>query len=105
MLYLASEETIARLKAFAANGGTLVMTYISGIVNESDLTYLGGWPKICKRCLAWSLLKPIHSIRAIKCGPLSNRSYELKDYATVLKLSTADPEGFYEDDFMRTRRL
>ncbi|MGW8263826.1 beta-galactosidase, partial [Bacillus sp. LR--39] len=29
MLYLASEETIARLKAFAANGGTLVMTYIS----------------------------------------------------------------------------
>lgn len=45
MLYLASEETIARLKAFAANGGTLVMTYISGIVNESDLTYLGGWPQ------------------------------------------------------------
>lgn len=45
MLYLVSEETIARLKAFVAGGGHLVMTYISGLVNEHDLTYLGGWHK------------------------------------------------------------
>lgn len=28
---------ISRLKTFVANGGTLVMTYISGLVNEHDL--------------------------------------------------------------------
>ncbi|MEC0752652.1 beta-galactosidase [Bacillus haynesii] len=100
MLYLASEETVARLKAFAANGGTLVMTYISGIVDESDLTYLGGWPQD---------LQEMFGIVPVETDTLypgdkntvryQNRSYELKDYATVLKLSTADPEGFYEDDF------
>src|SRR5699024_10583366 len=34
MLYLVSDETAARLKEFVANGGRLVMTYISGVVNE-----------------------------------------------------------------------
>src|SRR5699024_7664030 len=37
MLYLVSEETISRLETFVANGGALVMTYISGVVNENDL--------------------------------------------------------------------
>jgi beta-galactosidase len=33
-----------RLKQFVADGGTLVTTYWSGIVDENDLVFLGGWP-------------------------------------------------------------
>ncbi|MFN2744930.1 MULTISPECIES: beta-galactosidase [unclassified Bacillus (in: firmicutes)] len=100
MLYLASEETIARLKAFVANGGTLVMTYISGLVNEHDLTYLGGWHPD---------LKEIFGIEPMETDTLypgdknavayRNQSYELRDYATVLKINAAVAEGFYQDDF------
>ncbi|MEC1438633.1 beta-galactosidase [Bacillus sonorensis] len=100
MLYLASEETVARLKAFAANGGTLVMTYISGIVNEYDLTYLGGWPQDLQEMFG---MEPVETDTLYpgdkNAVRYQNRSYELKDYATVLKLDTADPVGFYEDDF------
>ncbi|MDQ0858524.1 beta-galactosidase [Bacillus sp. V2I10] len=100
MLYLVSEETISRLKTFVANGGTLVMTYISGIVNEHDLTYLGGWHKD---------LQEIFGIRPLETDTLypsdnnyvtyRNQSYELKDYATVLENHSAIIEGHYKEDF------
>jgi beta-galactosidase len=45
MLYLLREETAARLAKFVSDGGTLVTTYLTGLVNESDLCYLGGYPK------------------------------------------------------------
>ena len=46
MLYMLPIAMQERLKAFVAAGGTLVTTYITGIVDENDLTYLGGWPEI-----------------------------------------------------------
>ena len=100
MLYLASEETIARLKGFVANGGTLVMTYISGIVNEYDLTYLGGWH---------SDLQEIFGINPLETDTLypkdtnkvqyNNKTYELKDYATIIDVASAQVEATYQDDF------
>ncbi|NUM47336.1 MAG: beta-galactosidase [Anaerolineales bacterium] len=44
MLYLLSEETATRLTEFVRAGGTLVTTYMTGWVNESDLTHLGASP-------------------------------------------------------------
>lgn len=100
MLYLVSEETIDRLKKFVANGGTLVTTYISGIVNESDLTYLGGWQKD---------LQEIFGMEPIETDTLypkdenqveyNGKTYALKDYATVIRLNEATSEGNYLEDF------
>ena len=44
MLYLLREGFEEKLKAFVDQGGTLIGTYHTGIVNDCDLTYLGGWP-------------------------------------------------------------
>jgi len=44
MLYMLKPGVAARLRAFVEQGGTLVTTYWSGIVNETDLCFLGGWP-------------------------------------------------------------
>ncbi len=44
MLYMLKPGVAERLRAFVAQGGTLVMTYWSGIVDENDLCFLGGWP-------------------------------------------------------------
>src|SRR5699024_6281745 len=41
MLYMFRAGIEERLRQFVQNGGTLVMTYWSGIVNESDLCHLG----------------------------------------------------------------
>ena len=44
MLYMVRPGVAERLRAFVAGGGTLVTTYVSGVVDESDLCFLGGAP-------------------------------------------------------------
>ncbi|RXZ79431.1 beta-galactosidase [Paenibacillaceae bacterium] len=44
MLYMLKPGTVERLEAFVRSGGTLVLTYWSGIVDENDLCFLGGFP-------------------------------------------------------------
>ena len=44
MLYMLRPGVAERLEAFVAGGGTLVATYWSGIANETDLCFLGGFP-------------------------------------------------------------
>jgi beta-galactosidase len=43
-LYLMSAEVGARLTAFVEAGGHLVVSFFSGIVDEADRAYLGGYP-------------------------------------------------------------
>ncbi|WP_067844078.1 beta-galactosidase [Amphibacillus sediminis] len=44
VLYMVKEGVADRLKTFTKNGGTFITTFFSGIVNESDLVTLGGYP-------------------------------------------------------------
>lgn len=100
MMYLLSLDTISRLKEFVANGGTLVSTYITGIVNEHDLTYLGGWPQDLKDIFGMSpvetdTLYPSDRNK-VRYG---DKEYELKEYASILKINQAKIEGEYLEDF------
>lgn len=44
MLYMVREGVGERISEFVKNGGTLITTYLSGIVNDNDLCFLGGFP-------------------------------------------------------------
>lgn len=44
VLYAVPEELRARLDAYVRAGGSLVATYFSGVVNEDDRVWLGGYP-------------------------------------------------------------
>jgi beta-galactosidase len=44
MLYMVRPGVAERIAAFVEGGGTLVSTYWSGIVDENDLVFLGGFP-------------------------------------------------------------
>lgn len=44
MLYMLKEGVASRLKAFVQDGGQLVLTYLSGYVNQNDLCFMGGFP-------------------------------------------------------------
>lgn len=55
MLYMCRQETGEKLEQFVLEGGTLVVTYWSGIVNESDRCHLGGFPGPLRKVLGiWS---------------------------------------------------
>ncbi len=44
MCYLLREGFAQRLTAFVEGGGTLVLTYLAGTVNQDDLCFAGGFP-------------------------------------------------------------
>lgn len=44
VLYMVKEGVKEALETFVQQGGTLVLTYMSGIVDQSDNVYLGGYP-------------------------------------------------------------
>jgi beta-galactosidase len=44
MLFMLKPGVADRLDAFVKAGGTLVLTYLSGVVNETELVLRGGWP-------------------------------------------------------------
>src|SRR5699024_5065633 len=74
--------------------------YISGVVNENDLTYLGGWH---------SDLQEIFGINPIETDTLypkdknyvsyQNESFQLQNYATIIDMKGAKVEGMYIEDF------
>lgn len=100
MLYLVSEDTIARFKKFVADGGTLVFTYISGLVNEHDLTYMGGWPKDLQDIFGINPQETDTYYPADRNAvTYQGKTYELKDYATVIDVQSANIEGVYKQDF------
>ncbi len=43
-MYLCREEWAENLRQYVRGGGTLVVSYFSGIVDEDDSVYLGGYP-------------------------------------------------------------
>lgn len=51
MAYLLREETGRKIEQFVKDGGTLLTTYWSGIVNENDLCHLGGFPGPLRKTL------------------------------------------------------
>jgi beta-galactosidase len=44
MLFMLKPGVVPRLRAFVEQGGTLLLTYLSGIVDPTNLVLRGGWP-------------------------------------------------------------
>ena len=44
MLFMLKPGVVERLLAWVKGGGTLVLTYLSGIVDETNIVFRGGWP-------------------------------------------------------------
>jgi len=60
-LYLVPEETATRLSDFARGGGNLVVGFFSGIANQDDRVYPGGYPGAFRELLG---------VRVEEFGPL-----------------------------------
>ena len=61
MLYLVPEDTATRLSDFARGGGNLVVGYFSGIADQDDRVYPGGYPGAFRELLG---------VRVEEFGPL-----------------------------------
>ncbi|MBX4264575.1 beta-galactosidase [Clostridium estertheticum] len=111
MLYMVKPGVGERIEAFVKNGGTFVATYWSGIVNENDLCFLGGFPGPLRKVLGiWS-----EEIESLYDGEVNNIVFDnnnklgLKgEYETVELIDLIHAEGAqvlatYKSDFFAGR--
>lgn len=107
MLYLCREETGRKLERFVEQGGTLVTTYWSGIVDEHDLCHLGGFPGPLRTTLGiWA--EEIEGLYDHDCNGLSmspdnqlglTGTFESHEICELIHTEGAEVLGVYTDSF------
>lgn len=109
MLYLLSETGMKALKEYVAAGGTLVSTYITGVVNEADLTYLNGWPQALQELFGLRVKETdVYYPKDHNRIQTATGDYGVKDYAALIEVQDAEvlaryQEGFYQGEAAVTR--
>ena len=111
MVYMTSEDFGKRVESFVEAGGTFVTTYWSGIVNETDLTYLTGFPGPLRHVLGiWS--EEIdglydHETNYIQFDQNNHLGlageYEVRDLCEIIHLEDAEALAYYGKDFYQGR--
>ncbi len=110
MLYMVRDGVGEKIEAFVENGGTVVTTYWSGIVNETDLTFLGGFPGPLRRTLGiWSEeIDALHDGQKnqikLKENTLGlNGEYTTVELCDLIHLEGAEVLATYQEDFYAGR--
>jgi beta-galactosidase len=111
MLYMVRPGVGERIEKFVESGGTFVTTYWSGIVDENDLCYLGGFPGPLKRVLGiWSEeIDALHDGQSNSIEISDNNILGLKgrfeaiELCDLIHLETAEALASYKTDFYKGR--
>lgn len=107
MLYMIKDGVAEKVKQFVKRGGTFVTTYLSWIVNENDLCYLGGFPGPLKEVLGiWSEeIDGLHD-KDENCVVFNETNelgikgeYKAKELCEIIHLEGAKDLAKYKEDF------
>ena len=99
-LYLVRDEAAANLERYTQNGGTLMMAFFSGIVDENDQVRLGGYPAPFRKLLGLKVEEfdalPVGVTNTVK----GEKDFSADLWADVITLEGAEAlatftEGFY----------
>lgn len=101
VLYMVKDGMAESLEKFVSDGGTLVTTFMSGIVGQSDNVHLGGYPGPLRRlCGIWAeeidALAPEQS-NAVKFA--DGREHQCGLLCDLVHLEGAESLGSYAEDF------
>jgi len=109
MLYMIREGVAERLGSFVEQGGVLVCTYWSGIVDQNDLCFLGGFPGPLRKLLGiWA--EEIDALYPQERNGLIMEAnndlgitgeYELRDFCEILHAESAHVLARYKGDFYK----
>lgn len=111
MLYMVRDGFANRVESFVEQGGQFVATYWSGIVDESDLCHLGGFPGPLRNVLGiWAeeidslaegesnLIQGLAGNEAGLQGP-----YRVRHLCELINTESARPLACYREDFYAGR--
>ena len=110
-LHLVKPGTAERLEAFVAEGGTLILTFFSGMVDQGDLCFEGGFPGPLRRLAGlWSEeLDPLWPGQTNRLLPLAGNpvglrgEYAIDSFCELVHLEGAEALASYGDDWYAGR--
>ncbi len=111
MLYMVRPGVAERIEEFVASGGTFVTTYWSGIVDENDLCFLGGFPGPLRKVTGiWSeeidalYDHDVNFVVPVSGNPLNlNKEYKAIELCDLIHAETAEVLATYKCDFYEGR--
>jgi beta-galactosidase len=103
MLYMTGKTMIEKISAFVKNGGTFFATYMLGMVNETDLCYLGGFPAEELKEVFGIWNEEIDTLYPEERGKIvfKEKEYITKDYSEIIHPNTAKVLAWYNKDFYK----
>jgi len=103
MTYMINSVLENKIRDFVSAGGTILCTYMTGMVNENDLCYLGGFP--CGQ------LKEVFGIWNEEIDTLypdeenivimNGETYKAVDYCEIIHAKGANVRAVYDSDFYK----
>jgi len=107
MLYMFRNDFEKKVKSFVEKGGIAIMTYWSGIVDDTDLCYLGGTPHglLDVFGLRSTEIDGLYDWESNTSVPVEGNSlglassWECKNLCDLVKVTTAEVLGVYGKDF------
>lgn len=109
MLYMVKEGVAKRLEKFVKEGGILISTYLTGMVDENDLCFLNGFPGPLRKLLGiWN-----EEIDSLYDGETNNMvflednylkiqgEYEVKELCEIIHSEGAEVLATYKSDFYK----
>lgn len=107
-IYMFRPGTDQKIREFIHNGGTAVMTFNSGIVNENDLCFCGS---MASPWYAPNNLNDVFGIRVEEMDSLCDtdgntflydgKAYSISKYCDIIHAHDAEVLSCYEDDFYK----
>jgi beta-galactosidase len=99
-LYLVGERAAQNIKNFVSDGGTLLMTFFSGIVDSDDRVYLGGYPAPFRELLGlWveEFACITESANAVETN--DGKRFSCDQWSDLIRLESADVLARYCHDY------
>jgi beta-galactosidase len=103
-LYLVSDEAAANLERYVGGGGTLVVSFFSGIVDERDQIRLGGYPAALRRLLG--IVVPEfwpHAAGELGHVAMDGERYSCDLWSDWIELEGADAVANFDDGWLSGR--
>lgn len=104
MRYMVSNELGEKLKEYVKNGGTLLCTYTTAMVDNNDLCHLGGFPGAGLREVfgIWNEeIDTLHPGETVTIKLTNGTTATAVDYCELLHTEGAEVLGVYDGEFYK----
>ena len=100
-LYLVDEQSTANINRYVENGGNLVMSFFSGIVDENEQIRLGGYPAPFREMLGMMVeeIVPYQEMQTNTIRTSAGKHFSCSFWSDVIRLENAQALGTYEQDY------